>query len=128
MAFCRTLRTASLALDDQAAASPDQVGRAATGALDAVMRLGGARPGDKTLVDALAPFAQTLAARLAAGTPLRDAWAEAASAATGAAEATASLLPRLGRARLHGERSRGLRDAGAVSLAMAAHAAGVPES
>ncbi len=122
------LRSASSALDDQAAASPDQVGQAATGALDAVMRLGGARPGDKTLVDALAPFAQTLAARLVAGKPLRDAWTEAASAATEAAEATASLLPRLGRARLHSERSRGLRDAGAVSLAMAAHAAGVPES
>ena len=118
------LRAASGALNDQDAASAEQVGRAASRALESIMRLGGARPGDKTLVDALAPFADTLAARIGAGGPLRDAWAEAAAAAAAAAEATASLLPRLGRARLHGERSRGLPDAGALSLAMAAQAAG----
>ncbi len=121
------LRAASGALSDQDASTAGQVGRAASCALESIMRLGGARPGDKTLVDALAPFADTLAARIGAGGPLREAWAEAASAASTAAEATASLLPQLGRARLHGERSRGLPDAGALSLAMAAQAAGRSE-
>ncbi|WP_320773125.1 DAK2 domain-containing protein, partial [Streptomyces sp. CRN 30] len=43
-------------------------------------------------------------------------------AATGAAEATASLTARRGRSRAHGERSLGTPDAGAVSFALIATA------
>ncbi|GHE90657.1 D-erythrulose kinase [Amycolatopsis deserti] len=92
-----------------------------TGAIDAraavaafaerVMSLGGAEPGDKTLVDALVPFR----ARLGSGT-----WAQAAAAAEEAARATADLVPRKGRARPLAERSVGTPDPGAVSLALIA--------
>ena len=85
------------------------------------MTLGGAKPGDKTLVDAFAPFAETLSAAIDAGTPLPAAWKQAAEAAHAAAEDTANLVPRLGRARPLAERSKGHRDAGAVSFALAAH-------
>ena len=112
------LRAASGALDDATAITPDQVRQAATTALENVMRLGGARPGDKTLVDAFAPFAETLAAGIENGQPVALAWKKAVKAAHDAAEATASLLPKLGRARPHAERSRGHRDAGAVSFAL----------
>jgi len=89
-------------------------------ALAAIVRLGRGRVGDKTLVDALDPFVTTLAAEVDRGQPLASAWAAAAAAATRAAEATAPLTPKLGRARPHAARSVGHPDAGAVSLALCA--------
>jgi dihydroxyacetone kinase len=115
------LRSASTALDDTSAVTPAQVAAGVTQALHSIMTLGGAKPGDKTLVDAFAPFAETLSAAIDAGTPLPAAWKQAAEAAHAAAEDTANLVPRLGRARPLAERSKGHRDAGAVSFALAAH-------
>jgi len=69
------------------------------------------------MIDAFTPFADTLAARVAAGENLGVAWTAAATAATAAAEATAELRPRLGRARPLAEKSIGHPDAGAISLA-----------
>jgi dihydroxyacetone kinase len=83
-----------------------------------VMRTGGAVPGDKTLVDVLEPFSVVLAARVDAGLSLAQAWSAAVAAASEAAEATADLVPRIGRARPLAARSEGNPDAGAVSLAL----------
>jgi dihydroxyacetone kinase len=118
------LRAWGQVLADRDALTPARVAEGATAALAAVVRLGGAQPGDKTLVDALTPFARTLAARVSAGDTLPDAWAHAARAATEAAEATAQLRPRLGRARPLAERSLGHPDAGAISLALCARTVG----
>jgi dihydroxyacetone kinase len=82
-----------------------------------VMRFGKAQPGDKTMVDALVPFSETLDRETAAGARLADAWVAASAAADAAAKATADLLPRVGRARPHAEKSLGTPDAGATSLA-----------
>ncbi|SMH40479.1 homodimeric dihydroxyacetone kinase [Rathayibacter oskolensis] len=84
----------------------------------------GATPGDKTMVDSLVPFADVLGAEIAAGAPLADAWRTAAVACTRAAAATAQLLPRMGRARPHAEKSLGTPDAGAHSLALIVTAIG----
>ncbi|WP_393054551.1 dihydroxyacetone kinase family protein [Streptomyces sp. LN549] len=97
--------------------------RAAAGAraaLGAVTSLGGAKPGDKTLVDALVPLVDTFTAGVARGGNPRSVFAEAAAVATDAAAATAALTPRLGRARPLAERSVGTPDAGALSLALCA--------
>jgi dihydroxyacetone kinase len=112
------LTAAAGALDDENGATPDDIVRASRAALDTVVRLGGAKPGDKTLVDAAVPFVQVLEARTAAGTPLAAAWSAAAQAATEAAAATAGIAARLGRARTHGDRSIGTPDAGAMSFAL----------
>ncbi len=85
---------------------------------DAVMRLGGAARGDKTMVDALLPFLEELRRRVNSGETWCTAWAPAADAATAAARATAGLRPKVGRARPLAERSVGTPDAGATSLAM----------
>ena len=114
------LRTWSTAFSDQQAVTPATVAQGAQAALDAVKRLGGAQVGDKTLVDAFAPFVTTLSAEIGKGAPLKTAWELAARASTAAAEATAQLTPKLGRARSHTARSLGHPDAGATSLAMAA--------
>ncbi|MFD7086922.1 dihydroxyacetone kinase family protein [Streptomyces sp. NPDC059896] len=91
--------------------------RAVRAAVDAVLRIGGARPGDKTLVDAAVPFADRLEAALSTA-GFAAAWAQAARAAGEAAEATAAIAARLGRARTHGVRGLGSPDPGAVSFAL----------
>jgi dihydroxyacetone kinase len=89
---------------------------------DALIRLGGASPGDKTMLDALLPFVEELKKRTDAGEPWQEAWRAAAEVATDAARATADMRPKVGRARPLAERSVGTPDAGATSLAMCAHA------
>ncbi|MEJ2871260.1 dihydroxyacetone kinase family protein [Actinomycetospora sp. OC33-EN08] len=91
-------------------------------ALDAAQRgvtgLGGARPGDKTMVDAVDAFTTTL--REHAGEPVTGAWRAAADAAHDAAAATADLTPAVGRAARLGDRGRGSPDPGATSFALMA--------
>jgi len=91
---------------------------------NALIELGGAAPGDKTMLDALLPFVETLEQRVSDGEPWQQAWAAAAEVATQAARATADMRPRVGRARPLAERSVGTVDAGATSLAMCAVTAG----
>ncbi|MDG9723134.1 dihydroxyacetone kinase family protein [Streptomyces sp. DH41] len=112
------LRSLGTALGDQDAPDAARAAAGITEASAAVRRLGGAEVGDKTMVDVLVPFADTLADAVAAGLGLTDAWDRAATAATEAAAATAGLLPRKGRARPHAEKSLGTPDAGAHSLAL----------
>ncbi|MDR1934886.1 MAG: dihydroxyacetone kinase family protein [Candidatus Accumulibacter sp.] len=114
------LRTWSGKLSDEAKLSAEAVAKGAQAGLEAIMRLGGAKLGDKTLVDAFVPFVNALKEEVAKAKPLADAWALAAEAATRAAEATKQLTPKLGRAKSHTQRSLGHPDAGAVSLALCA--------
>ncbi|WP_026874729.1 dihydroxyacetone kinase family protein [Jiangella gansuensis] len=83
-----------------------------------VAAYGKAAVGDKTLVDALVPFSTELTRAVEAGASLPAAWTDAAAAATRAAAATADLLPRVGRARPHAQKSLGTPDPGAHSLAL----------
>ncbi|MFJ8826532.1 dihydroxyacetone kinase family protein [Streptomyces sp. NPDC102467] len=112
------LRALGAALGDTERATPTTVAAGATDAAEAVMRLGGAAVGDKTMVDALVPFADTLRVAAERGEPLTVAWPQAATAATEAAARTADLLPRAGRARTHAGNSLGTPDAGAHSLGL----------
>lgn len=108
--------------DDREEITGTDVADAVRAGLDALQRLGGARPGDKTMIDAFAPFADALAERVLGGTELAAAWREAAEVCEAAAHATAELRPRVGRARPLAERSVGAPDAGATSLALCARA------
>lgn len=94
--------------------------RAARAALEALQRVGKAEPGDKTMVDAFIPFVETLESGVSGGTPVGQALRDAAQAAETAAQATAPLRPKIGRARPLAERSVGHADAGAVSFALIA--------
>lgn len=87
-------------------------------ALNAIVELGKAQLGDKTLIDALSPFVDVLLANVEEGASIGSAWAVAARAATDAAEQTAQLTPKIGRARPLAERSLGTPDPGAVSLGL----------
>ncbi|GHD52752.1 dihydroxyacetone kinase family protein [Mycetocola manganoxydans] len=116
------LRTVGEHLGNTDAVESARVADGLGSARQAVMDFGKAKVGDKTMVDSLAPFADTLTERVAAGDTLIDAWAAASTAAKNAADATADMMPGMGRARSHGEKSLGVADPGAVSLAMIAAA------
>jgi dihydroxyacetone kinase-like protein len=76
----------------------------------AIASLGHAKPGDKTILDALHPAVEALRAD-------GDLQRAAAAAREGAA-ATAQMVATVGRASRLGERSRGTADPGATSLAI----------
>ncbi|WP_099021322.1 dihydroxyacetone kinase family protein [Mycolicibacterium palauense] len=109
--------------DDRDEITGSDVAAAVRAGLDAVCSLGKAGPGDKTMVDAATPFADRLDHETARGTPLVEAWQRAAVDAETAAQATAALKPRVGRARPLAERSVGTPDPGAVSFALCVRAA-----
>jgi dihydroxyacetone kinase-like protein len=92
--------------------------RAVSVGLTAVQKLGSAEPGDKTMVDAIAPAAEALAGSAEDSQTLGAAIAVAGAAARSGADATAELIARRGRASYVGELSRGVRDPGAVAVAM----------
>jgi dihydroxyacetone kinase-like protein len=96
----------------------DGLARAVSGGLAAVQGLGQAQPGDKTMVDAIAPAADALARAGGEARELADDLADAAAAARAGAEDTAGLIARRGRASYVGEVSRGVCDPGAVAVAM----------
>ncbi|WP_354529564.1 dihydroxyacetone kinase family protein [Nakamurella sp. UYEF19] len=111
-------------LGDQDRPDAARVAQAVAAGADALTRLGQCQVGDKTMYDALRPFADALSERVAGGDRLTPAWAFAAQVATDRAGATAALVPRLGRARPLAERSVGTPDAGATSMAMLLTAVG----
>jgi dihydroxyacetone kinase len=107
-----------LELSDDKAPSAHDISRAATAALVRVQSVGRAAVGDKTLVDALHAFAVELASATDMGQPVAAAWTLSAAAATSAAESTADLTARLGRARPLAALGKGSPDPGAVSMAL----------
>jgi dihydroxyacetone kinase-like protein len=84
--------------------------------LEGVQKRGNAQVGDKTLVDALAPAAAEARARSAE--PLADSLKATALAAWDGMERTRDMVATLGRAKTLGERARGHRDPGALSMAL----------
>lgn len=76
----------------------------------------GAVVGDKTLIDALAPCADSWSDSADKGLEFCEAFAKGASAAVNGAQATEQIVARMGRAGTVGERSLGYPDAGAYAL------------
>jgi dihydroxyacetone kinase len=112
------LRAFGEAVGNSAVPSAADLAAGVTAFADRIVQLGKAEVGDKTMVDALLPFAGSLARLIGEGTDPAAAWQEAARDAAAAAAATADLLPLKGRARPLAEKSLGTPDPGATSLAM----------
>ncbi|MCX6854264.1 MAG: dihydroxyacetone kinase subunit DhaL [Verrucomicrobia bacterium] len=83
-------------------------------ALEGVMKRGGAKPGDKTMIDALAPAAAK--AREVAAQDLPDAFKAVAAAAESGKDASKAMIAQFGRAKTLGEACIGFPDAGACSV------------
>ena len=96
----------------------DDLARSLEAGLRAVSRQTKARPGDKTMMDALTPAVAAASAAAGAGKTIPQALEGAAEAARTGAESTRDLVARFGRARSLGERTRGYPDAGATSISL----------
>lgn len=85
------------------------------GGLEGVCRQTKAKPGDKTMMDALAPAVQAMLN--CESMDVKEILTAGAEAATEGARATVGMKANFGRARNYGERSVGYADAGATSWA-----------
>ncbi len=97
---------------------PNAWANAALEACDAIGKLGGASAGDRTMLDALLPFANAFADSLKAGRDPADSLETAVRAAEKGAEGTANMLPRRGRSSYLGERAIGHPDPGAMAASL----------
>ena len=86
--------------------------------LQKIQLLGGAKVGDKTLVDALEPAVRELKASVEADVPLRDALTGAVEAAMIGCESTKGLVAKHGRAKYLGEQTLGCVDPGAHLISL----------
>ncbi|MDL5199849.1 dihydroxyacetone kinase subunit DhaL [Streptomyces sp. ALI-76-A] len=102
------LRRTGKALGDAGEVGEERFAEALRAGVDAVRTLGGAAPGDKTMIDALVPAVDALG----------DGFAAARAAAEEGALATTPLRARKGRASYLGERSVGHQDPGATSASL----------
>jgi dihydroxyacetone kinase len=82
----------------------------------AISELGGAKPGDRTMLDALDPFVKSLKA--VRGNLTHEALLAAVEEAERGVEATAQMMPRLGRSSYLGDRMLGYADPGAKAVAI----------
>jgi len=84
-------------------------------AMEGVVSVGGARVGDKTMLDTLAPAVEAFSTSRGNGLGFADALRAMMKAAEEGKDSTRDMVSRLGRSSRLGERSRGTLDAGAVS-------------
>lgn len=116
---------AAKALGDAVEVGPAEVAEMLEAARDGVVARGKAEVGDKTMVDAWTPAAESARTAASAGASAEEVLSAAANAAHAGAVATEPLIARKGRASYLGERSVNHRDPGAVSTAMILQAAAV---
>lgn len=96
----------------------DLFDRMLAGGIDAILDLGSAKAGDKTLLDALLPAQAAYREAVGSGEPFAAALGRMAEAGEQGSESTKDMVARIGRASRLGERSRGFLDAGSVSCAI----------
>jgi dihydroxyacetone kinase len=113
------LLRAAVALERAEGASARAWSAAFSEGVAGLMELGGAHPGDRTMVDALKPAADALQAALARSEHALDAALKAAAdAASEGAAQTAAMHPRRGRSSYVGDRALGYADPGAHAVAL----------
>lgn len=84
--------------------------------LDYIKAVGGAKEGDRTLIDALAPASKAFGSAVQEKAPLEICMEKAAAAARQGAENTKEMTAQKGRAKFLGEKSKGYVDAGATTM------------
>ena len=118
LAMAASMRARARAEPVDGQATVEQLAAFASAAEAAIAALGGARPGDKTILDALDPAVSSLRRAAESGTPVAKALGDAARSAREGATASAAMVAAVGRASRLAERSRGSADPGATSLAL----------
>lgn len=111
-------------IGDATVISPDDLAAMLSAAADGLARRGRCAVGDKTILDALRPAAETFAREIRTGHEAPAAFGEAVRAAARGARATRPLVARRGLAMRLGERSVGHLDPGAMSCLLLLRAIG----
>jgi len=111
-------RSAGKALGNSADVDLPRLAAALEAGLAGMQRLGAAREGDKTMVDALAPATGAFSKAVAEGAPYADAFTALVDAAQAGAMATIPMQALKGRASYLGPRSVGHEDPGAASTVL----------
>jgi triose/dihydroxyacetone kinase / FAD-AMP lyase (cyclizing) len=106
------------ALEGRSAHEVKAWGESLEEACGAIGEMGGAAAGDRTMLDALIPFADVLCRESTHGAPAKDLLQAAADAAAKGAQDTAAMLPRRGRSSYLGTRALGKPDPGAVAVSL----------
>ena len=114
--YAAFLLRAATSLESQALTSIAAWAAALQEGINAVAELGGAEPGDRTMLDALHPASTALQDAIAAGEPAREAVFRCVSAAREGAERTAAMTARRGRSSYLGDRALGHPDPGAEAV------------
>ena len=112
---CALVRAAQV-LDGVERPTPSQWAQAFDQGVQALAELGGAQPGQRTMLDALRPAADALLAAAQSGSSPAEAFKTALAAARTGAEATSAMVPAQGRASYLGNRTLGIPDGGAVAV------------
>lgn len=118
MVFGAFFRGCANAVKDIKALTRQDIGQMLSAALAYVEKRGKVQPGDKTMVDALAPAVSAYKDAINNGLGLQDALGSAADAAKAGALSTVEMVAKVGRAKFLGERSLGHQDAGATTMAL----------
>ena len=105
----------SMACEDAEEIDEDVFKEMICNAVDGVMDIGGAKPGDKCLLDAMVPARDAYCKALEEGKDFASALDDLKAAAKEGWQATEGMVAKIGRASRLGERSRGVLDAGATS-------------
>jgi dihydroxyacetone kinase len=112
------LLRAAVALEQSGGSTAKEWAAAFSAGVDGLMELGGAQPGDRTMVDALKPAADALQSALARAEQTGVALQTAVDAAIEGTARTASMHPRRGRSSYVGDRALGHADPGAHAVAL----------
>jgi phosphoenolpyruvate---glycerone phosphotransferase subunit DhaL len=118
LAIAASIRSRSRSEPLDGSPTVEQLVVCAAAAEGAIAALGGAKPGDKTILDALDPAVSSLRRAGESGRHVAEALRDAARSAREGATASAAMVAAVGRASRLAERSRGSADPGASSLAL----------
>jgi dihydroxyacetone kinase len=110
------LMRAGKAVKDKAQLRPDELAEMFAGADAGIQERGKAKPGNKTIVDAIHPASLAFSAVLAEGASLREAGVQALRAAEAGRDQVTPLRSQVGRAGWVGERTEGKVDPGCAAL------------
>ncbi len=102
-------------LDGVTTLDAEAFGKMIRSGMDGVLDIGGAKPGDKTLLDTLVPAVEAFDGAHGAGKPFAACLDDMTEAARKGRDSTVDMVAKVGRASRLGERSRGVLDAGSAS-------------
>jgi len=112
--FATAFRKAAVAVKEKESIGAEDLCAMFEAAMNGIMKLGKAKAGDKTLLDALIPAVEAVCGGVKKTDDVHALLRDAADAAEAGMESTVGMISQMGRARSFGERTRDVRDPGAT--------------